>query len=332
MLSRLAVLIGSAAALNDRPIIGVFTEPHGVELSKLGDNHYNQTYIAASYVRFAESAGARVVPVHFDASDDDLKTLFGQINGLIFPGGGTSFSKGTRFREAAQLLLNLALAANDRGDPFPIHGTCLGFQLLHSLVADDESVLCVRCYKTEGTPLPLNFTTDARKSKLFSEMSPALYKALGTDKITENSHSSGVNSSAYSKSKKLADFFEVLSTNEDTDANEFVSTVEAKHYPISASQWHPEKNNFEWGKIGKTYGYEAIPHSADAVLLSQYMANDFVNRARHSEHRFKTTEDESRALIYNVPAVPDPQGYFAEVYLWQDREGKRIAHTPSVIV
>ena len=37
---------------------------------------------------------------------------------------------------AARKLFNWAVAENDAGNPFPIHGTCLGFQLLHILVSN----------------------------------------------------------------------------------------------------------------------------------------------------------------------------------------------------
>ena len=42
-------------------------------------------------------------------------------------------------------------------------------------------------------------------------------------------------------------FWEILSTNEDDDGLEFVSLIEAKRgLPIWGSQFHPEKNAFEW--------------------------------------------------------------------------------------
>merc|ERR1712137_879487 len=113
----------------------------------------------------------------------------------------------------------------------------------------------------------------------------------------------------------LNDFFQVLSTNVDSRGRQFVSTVEAKNYPISATQWHPEKNNFEWGEIGRL-GYAAIPHSSDAVALSQFVASNFVNRARRSTHRFASRADEDKALIYNFAATADPQGYYTQIYMW----------------
>merc|ERR1712232_267280 len=105
----------------------------------------------------------------------------------------------------------------------------------------------------------------------------------------------------------------------DAGGKAFVSTIEARHLPITATQWHPEKNNFEWGKVGKL-GFAAIPHNPDAVLVSQYLANNFVNRARQNSHRFKSSDAESRALIYNYPAVADPSGYFSQVYLWGNND------------
>jgi hypothetical protein len=35
-------------------------------------------HCSASYVKFAESAGARVVPVHFDSSPAEIEALLGE--------------------------------------------------------------------------------------------------------------------------------------------------------------------------------------------------------------------------------------------------------------
>lgn len=139
--------------------------------------------------------------------------------------------------------------------------------MLTLIAAQDDGVICDGCYDTEGTPLPLDFTPAAKSSKLFSQLDPKLRKALATQNITENSHHSGVEPKKYETVPKLKEFFEVLSTNSDSRGRPFVSTIEGKQYPVSASQWHPEKNNFEWGKIGKL-GYEAIPHSEEAVSIT----------------------------------------------------------------
>ena len=50
----------ATAQVNDRPIIGVYTQPSDANLQQ-----YGEQFIAASYVKFIEGAGARVVPIRY---------------------------------------------------------------------------------------------------------------------------------------------------------------------------------------------------------------------------------------------------------------------------
>lgn len=62
ILSFIVTLIISVECLNDRPIIGILSqETFSVNKYFPGENY--ESYIAASYVKFIESAGARVIPV-----------------------------------------------------------------------------------------------------------------------------------------------------------------------------------------------------------------------------------------------------------------------------
>jgi gamma-glutamyl hydrolase len=57
---------GRYKELNDRPIIGILSEP--------GDPApEGYSYIAASYVKWVESAGARVIPIEFDLTDSEIE-------------------------------------------------------------------------------------------------------------------------------------------------------------------------------------------------------------------------------------------------------------------
>lgn len=75
--------------------------PHSI-LMALGDS-----YIAASYIKYVESAGAQAVPIHFNSTKEvrhylngpprfcmdlnvpAIETRLTRVNGLLFPGGGT---------------------------------------------------------------------------------------------------------------------------------------------------------------------------------------------------------------------------------------------------
>eukprot|EP00755_Sulcionema_specki_P037349 Sspe_Gene.2623::Locus_878_Transcript_1_1_Confidence_1.000_Length_838::g.2623::m.2623/K01307/GGH; gamma-glutamyl hydrolase len=261
-------------------------------------------------------AGGQVVPIHYTSSEEELKAIFGKINGVLFPGGGADVGMGSRYNKAGGILYKLAVEANDRGDVFPIWGTCLGLQLMMVLTAQDTGVLCGKCYDTEGVPLPLDFTPTYSDSVLFSNTTfpPQLHHALATENITENSHHDGVDPRTMPPSLKR--FYNVLSTNTAPNGKQFVSTIEAYKYPFAATQWHPEKANFEFLE---PLGPKAFPHSENAVRASQYVANYFVGLARKSSHSFGSKAEESKSLIYNYQPRKDPNGYFELVYSFTEQ-------------
>jgi len=281
-----ALLLVAVGALNLRPILGVVTQP--------SDDVKNTTsYVAASYVKYLEAAGARVVAVRFDASNAELDTLMKGLNGLLFPGGGSSLDLSSPFFEKASYLFNAAIKLNDNGVYFPMWGTCLGFQFLNIMGAGvDESVL-TGPFDSEDYPIPLNFTAAAKGSYMLSTIAPDILTALGRENITQNEHQFGVTPQAYASHPKLSAFFNVLSTNVDRKGKEFVSLVEGKKYPVYAAQFHPEKNNFEWGAQEST----PIPHSLMAVRMSQFFADFLVDEARNNNQSFG--KDENDYLIYN---------------------------------
>uniref|UniRef100_A0A668ABR5 folate gamma-glutamyl hydrolase n=2 Tax=Myripristis murdjan TaxID=586833 RepID=A0A668ABR5_9TELE len=273
----------SSAERNDAPIIGILAQ----EVSKYSTVPNVTSYIAASYVKFLESAGARVVPIMINKTVEEYKTLFNSINGVLFPGGAASiYSSG--YQRAATTFYELAIEANKKGDYFPVWGTCLGFEQLAYLTSG-KRVLSLT--DTRGVALPLVFTNETKGSRLFSDFPVELMEALASEPLTENSHKWSVTTETHNNDEKLKDFYKVLSTNSD-GAVEFVSTMEAYDYPIYATQWHPEKNPFEWTK-------PYIPHSPAAVKVAFYMAHFFVNEARKNFHKFASTEEERDVLIYN---------------------------------
>ncbi|KAM9337752.1 gamma-glutamyl hydrolase [Symphorus nematophorus] len=289
----------SSADVNERPIIGVVAQAY--RFAKPNQS----AYIAASYVKYLESAGARVVPVMINKTPEEYKALFNSINGILFPGGRSSIVSSS-YQRTAQILYDLAIEANKGGDYFPVWGTCLGFEQL-IYFKSGKSVLSYT--NTSGVALPLNFTEEAKNSRLFKDFPADLMEDLASEPLTENSHTWSLGVLTYNTNEELKKFYKVLSTNTDGKI-EFVSTVEAYDYPIYGTQWHPEKNAFEWRR-------PYISHSPSAVKATFYMAEFFVNEARKSTHRFESKEEESKALIYNYhPVIAPPESIFEQIYLF----------------
>merc|ERR1712013_672382 len=84
--------------LNDRPIIGIVSQTIHPELDAiLPPGHNYTTYIASSYIKWVEAAGARAVPVIVEneiTSEEYYLKLFSGLNGLLIPGGAVSIFDG----------------------------------------------------------------------------------------------------------------------------------------------------------------------------------------------------------------------------------------------
>merc|ERR1712130_322512 len=139
----LLLLLGGLVSATDRPIIGVVSQwyrPNYFPGLLEAENH--TSYIAASYVKWLEAAGAQVVPVIISIDDNEDLTeyfqVFAGVNGLLIPGGATSiFHSG--YADASNAFFQMAKEANLAGDFFPIWGTCLGFEMMVLMANEGKS-------------------------------------------------------------------------------------------------------------------------------------------------------------------------------------------------
>jgi gamma-glutamyl hydrolase len=157
------------------------------------------------------------------------------------------------------------------------------------------------------------------KCRLFNS-DPSQAKTMATKNITMNNHHWSVTPDAWAADKKLHKGMDICTTNMDVNGIEFVSSMQHKTLPIYAVQYHPEKNNFEPAILDNGQFYEAIHHSLDAVRMSQFHANFFVNECRKSRHRFASGADLNSKLIYNYQTTQSDLPSFVNTYPFQWKE------------
>ena len=276
--------------INYRPVIGVLSQ----DISRSIEDIYPDKYhiIAASYVKFLESSGARVVPIFINQTQEYYDEMFESINGLLFPGGGVSIYGLSQYSIVGKMMFEKALEANQQGDYFPIWGTCLGFELLVLLANQDRRYLS-DCY-SKYVGLPLIYQNDFSKSIMGQSMPQDVINVLGSSNVTVNMHRYCLTPENFTHFE-MDNFWYSLSTSIDEYGLEFISLVEAKHYPFWGSQFHPEKNAFEW--LAKLPDKDI--HSRKAVYSNSWFSEFFVEKARQSPHRFPDVETLERHLIYN---------------------------------
>uniref|UniRef100_UPI00358F6060 gamma-glutamyl hydrolase-like n=2 Tax=Myxine glutinosa TaxID=7769 RepID=UPI00358F6060 len=292
----------ASPVINLRPVIGVLTQE---AFGKVRE--YGEAYIPASYIKFLESAGARVAPIRNDLKTKEYKELFSYINGLLLPGGSANLTS-SGYAKAAKVFYDETIRAAERGDMFPLWGTCLGFEQLMTITASQN---LLQHTDSDNLSLPLEFVVDPASSRIFQHLPPDLIEALGTENITANFHSWSLTPKNYSMNNALEQMYRIVSLNTDNNGIKFISSVEAYNYSIYGVQWHPEKAPFEWNPN------QAISHSSNAVHTSFYMAEFFVNEARKNFHRFPNQSMEEAALIYqNVPVYVGNISGFTESYFF----------------
>ena len=225
---------------NDRPIIGILSQKY---YGNYGRYKYTHSYIAASYVKWIESAGGRVVPILLDQDKNYYRDLMGSINGVLFPGGGQNLSD-SGYTRTGKIIYDIALEYNSQGNYFPIWGTCLGFELLTILASDMKFVLSP-C-KSQDQPLPIVFDQNItlESTKLFRNLSPNMKNTMTGKNVTINYHKWCLTRSDFKVN--LGNDYRLIGINRDKNGTEFISMIESISNPFYAVIFHPEKVMFEF--------------------------------------------------------------------------------------
>ncbi|XP_069946351.1 gamma-glutamyl hydrolase isoform X1 [Cherax quadricarinatus] len=311
LLAGVQLLVHTQDTYNHRPIIGILAQRPEVHIVTGLDKKYT-SYIAASYVKFLESAGARVVPILTYQDNDYYENLAGSLNGILFPGGITTIDNSSGYGTAGKILYDYVLRANAKGIYLPLWGICLGM-IMVTYLSTNNNYWYIPCH-ANNVASSLDLQDGYLDSRMFSQMPATSITYLATLNVTANFHKMCLTLQSFEDSG-LSDQYKLIATSWDTPELEYVALLEHRDLPIFTFQFHPEKNLFEWAVDTQ---HSSIPHTPEAVEIAQNFANFFVDQARQNNQSFKSKEEEEAALIYNYqPFYTGATSGFEQCYLFE---------------
>merc|ERR1712176_149852 len=163
-----------------------------------------------------------------------------------------------------------------------------------------EDAILSRGFDSAEHPNELLWTRNAETSRLVGGDGVAedlRFRMAEVPPVVLENHHEGVDVKDFYGDNKLTEMWQVLSHSRDRTGREYISTVEAKgDVAFSGTQWHPEKNSYEWKS-------KSIPHDPDAVRVTQFIANRFVDTARKSSNQPVSDEEKNEMIIWNSAPV-----------------------------
>jgi gamma-glutamyl hydrolase len=110
-------------------------------------------------------------------------------------------------------MLDLAIKINDDGEYFPVWGTCLGFEAMLVIVANNTKVLSI--VNSTNHSDDLKFNKNAMMSKMFSRLPEKMRNVMMHDKPLHFNHKFAINLKSFAENENLKNFFDVLTVSTD---------------------------------------------------------------------------------------------------------------------
>ena len=238
-------------------MIGIITAPN-----IKSEVHCGESYLHMSYIHWVEMSGETAVIIPYDISEEKLVEMLNRVNGVIWVGGGIENRKQHTEKQNDDLMNTLfttyqyVVAENDKGNYYPLWGTCLGFYILLMFVKEESQTIrgSIVPYEKSGV-FPCTFTKTP--SKLKKWMAPLQSRMKLLPCVTQNHH--------YGVESVPEDKVRIVSMQDN-----FVNMVEFIHYPFYGVHFHPERPQNELG-----------------IKVSQQLGTFFKNECSKNKNKWK---------------------------------------------
>jgi len=183
------------------------------------------SYIPLNIIDWFRSIGVTIVPVPYYLKRRDVPAVIQHINGLYLQGGPNYVDKHIRL---SSLFLKEAISANQKGDYFPVWGTCHGLQMI-------AKEFCARW--------PLDSVDSLSWQSHLTMGEPGRMPILNTEMLQFN-HQFAITRALFESTPSLLSAFRILATTIDRRGQEYVAVVEGRTLPFYGVQFHPENEQY----------------------------------------------------------------------------------------
>lgn len=235
------------------------------ENEKLAEFLTNAGYIADNYRQWLSEADVQTVPILFFKSTKELLDLMDHLDGFVLTGGSEGFfeyeSAASRYIEVVTAIIKKAKDINDFGRPFPIWGTCLGFEAmlltesnltLKRHVVDNHLKLRERIKIMDDNLESMKYFTEKELSEM--EDVPILYF----------NHMFGISRNDVRHLPELKDKVRIGAKINTVRRRNVAAWMEFRDYPFFGTQFHPEKRPIAGANpFDQTPKYHSIPEASN---------------------------------------------------------------------
>ena len=327
-------------AKTNTPVIGILTQPipsesyqwqkeferieNEVKSQETNTFHIQNLtgqFIESTHVKFLEAAGARVVPIHYDWKETDLRRELESINGLYIPGDSKELLSERHFEyiKTVQKILLWAQAFNEAEDNhFPVFG--VGYGLMAMMRAEMLNTESFSDFEARGK-LQMNLIREPEHTYLFDEFSQEkLENMLDKIKFFADVEIGVTTNDFILEHKILSSLFVPVSTFHDEELpnsnDEIVAAMEGVVYPWFAVAYRIDRIQYSMERGIR----DLMDHSREAIMHAQKMANLFVDEARLSGHLYRYVSYEMNA----VAKLTDADTHLVEVPLIMSNPSRTI--------